>query len=136
MEYINGKNLQKKFLNELKQTVSLLGIKPTLAVISIDNNKIKDNINVKDNAVDVKVKNTTEEATNNANKEVVLNNVSNALNTYVTYHIHILNDGEDINTIINKYKVTKELIDEYNSGLEWVMGEKVIIPDLQDDQLE
>ena len=99
----------------------------------IDNNKIKDNINVKDNAVDVKVKNITEEATNNANKEVVLNNVSNALNTYVTYHIHILNDGEDINTIINKYKVTKELIDEYNSGLEWVMGEKVIIPDLQDD---
>ena len=99
----------------------------------IDNNKIKDNVNVKDNAVDVKVKNTTEEATNNANKEVVLNNVSNALNTYVTYHIHILNDGEDINTIINKYKVTKELIDEYNSGLEWVMGEKVIIPDLQDD---
>lgn len=42
MEYINGKNLQKKFLNELKQTVSLLGIKPTLAVISIDNNKIND----------------------------------------------------------------------------------------------
>ena len=64
---------------------------------------------------------------------MVLNNVSNALNTYVTYHIHILNDGEDVNNIINKYKVTKELIDEYNSGLEWVMGEKVIIPDLQDD---
>ena len=107
----------------------------------ISNNKIKDNTSikdneVKDNAVDIKVKNTTEEATNNANKEVVLNNVSNALNTYVTYHIHILNDGEDVNTIINKYKVTKELIDEYNSGLEWVMGEKVIIPDLQDDQLE
>lgn len=99
----------------------------------ISNNKIKDNTSIKDNAVDVKVKNTTEEANNNVNKEVVLNNVSNALNTYVTYHIHILNDGEDVNTIINKYKVTKELIDEYNSGLEWVMGEKVIIPDLQDD---
>ena len=99
----------------------------------ISNNKIKDNTSIKDNAVDVKVKNTTEEANNNVNKEVVLNNVSNALNTYVTYHIHILNDGEDVNNIINKYKVTKELIDEYNSGLEWVMGEKVIIPDLQDD---
>ena len=70
---------------------------------------------------------------NNLLDDIELNNVSNALNTYVTYHIHILNDGEDVNTIINKYKVTKELIDEYNSGLEWVMGEKVIIPDLQDD---
>lgn len=99
----------------------------------ISDNKIKDNISIKDNDVDVKIKNTTEETTNSDNKEVVLNNVSNALNTYVTYHIHILSDGEDINTIINKYKVNKELIDEYNSNLEWVMGEKVIIPDLQDE---
>lgn len=71
--------------------------------------------------------------TDNANKEVVLNNVSNALNTYVTYHIHVLNDGEDIDTIINKYKVSKDVIDEYNAGIEWVMGEKVIIPELQDE---
>lgn len=104
----------------------------------ISNNKIKDNTSIKDNEiadnnVEVKVKNTTENTTDNANKEVVLNNVSNALNTYVTYHIHILSDGEDINTIINKYKVNKELIDEYNSNLEWVMGEKVIIPELQDE---
>ncbi len=99
----------------------------------ISDNKIKDNISIKDNDVDVKIKNITEETTNSDNKEVVLNNVSNALNTYVTYHIHILSDGEDINTIINKYKVNKELIDEYNSNLEWVMGEKVIIPDLQDE---
>ena len=104
----------------------------------ITSNKIKDNTSIKDNEiadnnVEVKVKNTTENTTDNANKEVVLNNVSNALNTYVTYHIHILSDGEDINTIINKYKVNKELIDEYNSNLEWVMGEKVIIPELQDE---
>lgn len=71
--------------------------------------------------------------TDNTNKEVVLNNVSNALNTYVTYHIHVLNDGEDIDTIINKYKVSKDVIDEYNAGIEWVMGEKVIIPELQDE---
>lgn len=104
----------------------------------ISNNKIKDNTSIKDNEitdnnVEVKVKNITENTTDNTNKEAVLNNVSNALNTYVTYHIHILSDGEDINTIINKYKVNKELIDEYNSNLEWVMGEKVIIPELQDE---
>ena len=104
----------------------------------ISDNKLKDNTNIKDNEVadnniEVKAKNTTENLTTNDNKEVVLNNVNNALNTYVTYHIHVLSDGEDINTIINKYKVNKELIDEYNSNLEWVMGEKVIIPELQDE---
>ena len=88
---------------------------------------------IKDNNIEIKEKNIGENLTINPNKEVVLNNVSESLNTYVTYHIHVLSDGEDIDTIINKYKVSKEVIDEYNQGLEWVMGEKVIIPELQDE---
>lgn len=40
MEYLNGKNLQKKFLNQIKEEVSLLGIKPTLAIISTGNNEV------------------------------------------------------------------------------------------------
>ncbi len=99
------------------------------------NNKIT-NKSVTNNTLDTsKITDSTIDTskTDNANKEVVLNNVSNALNTYVTYHIHVLNDGEDIDTIINKYKVSKDVIDEYNAGIEWVMGEKVIIPELQDE---
>lgn len=99
------------------------------------NNKIT-NKPVTDNTLDTsKITDNTIDAskTANINKEVVLNNVSNALNTYVTYHIHVLSAGEDIDTIINKYKVSKDVIDEYNAGIEWVMGEKVIIPELQDE---
>ena len=95
-----------------------------------DNKKVLDNTFIQDSGV-TEVKNTT--LTDNTNKEVVLNNVSNALNTYVTYHIHVLSEGEDIDTIINKYKANKDIIEEYNQGLEWVMGEKVIIPELQDE---
>lgn len=91
------------------------------------NSKTLDNTTLKDSGID------NSKVTDNTSKEVVLNNVSESLNTYVTYHIHVLSDGEDINTIINKYKVSKEVIDEYNQGLEWVMGEKVIIPELQDE---
>lgn len=89
-------------------------------------NNTLDTSKITDNTIDTS-------KTDNTNKEVVLNNVSNALNTYVTYHIHVLSDGEDIDTIINKYKVSKDVIDEYNAGIEWVMGEKVIIPELQDE---
>lgn len=92
--------------------------------------KTLDYTTLKDSKIDnSKVLDTTD----NTSKDVVLNNVSESLNTYVTYHIHVLSDGEDIDTIINKYKVSKEVIDEYNQGLEWVMGEKVIIPELQDE---
>lgn len=89
-------------------------------------NNTLDTSKITDNTIDTS-------KTDNTNKEVILNNVSNALNTYVTYHIHVLSDGEDIDTIINKYKVSKDVIDEYNAGIEWVMGEKVIIPELQDE---
>lgn len=95
---------------------------------SIKDNKVNDSFN---NSVDNTVK--SNEKINSNKEEVVLNNVSNALNTYVTYHIHVLSDGEDINTIANKYKVSKDTISEYNNELEWIMGEKVIIPELQDE---
>lgn len=40
MEYLNGKNLQKKFLNAIKEEVFLLGIRPVVAVISTGDNAI------------------------------------------------------------------------------------------------
>ena len=135
-------NLDEEDTSKEREDKAALELNNLLDDIELNNeisdNKIKDNTSIKDNkiknnTVDVKVKNNTETTTDSANKEVVLNNVNNALNTYVTYHIHILSDGEDINTITNKYKVNKELIDEYNSNLEWVIGEKVIIPELQDE---
>ena len=135
-------NLDEEDASKEREDKATLELNNLLDDIELNNeisdNKIKDNTSIKDNkakdnAVDVKVKNNIETTTDSANKEVVLNNVNNALNTYVTYHIHILSDGEDINTITNKYKVNKELIDEYNSNLEWVIGEKVIIPELQDE---
>lgn len=40
MEYLNGKNLQKNLLNNIKEEILLLGIKPTLAIISTYDNKV------------------------------------------------------------------------------------------------
>lgn len=130
-EAITFDNLDEEDTSKEREDKATLELNNLLDDIEL-NNEISDN-KIKDNTVDVKVKNNTETITDSDSKEVVLNNVNNALNTYVTYHIHILSDGEDINTITNKYKVNKELIDEYNSNLEWVIGEKVIIPELQDE---
>lgn len=40
MKYLDGKNFQKKFLKEVKETINLLGIIPTLAVISINDDGV------------------------------------------------------------------------------------------------
>jgi len=99
----------------------------------VDASILKDNHLFSDNTSMKKEQTIKENTVSDDSKEMVLNNVSNALNTYVTYHIHILNEGEDINTVMNKYKVSKDVINEYNNELEWVVGDKIIIPELQDE---
>lgn len=42
MQYLDGKNLQKIFLNEIKEEVLLLGIKPLLVVISTGDNNVNE----------------------------------------------------------------------------------------------
>lgn len=40
MEYLNGKNLQKKILNKIREEVLLLGIQPVVAVVSTGDNEV------------------------------------------------------------------------------------------------
>ena len=42
MQYLDGKNLQKKILKQIKEEVNLLKIKPILAVISIGDNSVNE----------------------------------------------------------------------------------------------
>lgn len=66
-------------------------------------------------------------------EDIVLNNVSNTVDTYVTYHIHVLEDMETIDAIATKFNVSKELLEDYNNGIEWIVGEKVLIPELNNE---
>ena len=47
---------------------------------------------------------------------------------YVTYKVHILREGEDINLISNKYNVPINVLLEYNNESESKTGDKIIIP--------
>lgn len=48
--------------------------------------------------------------------------------TFTTYHVHIVRENEDMETILKKYNVTKEEFLNYNSADEIVLGNKLIIP--------
>ncbi len=53
--------------------------------------------------------------------------------TFTTYHVHIVREGEDIEAILKKYSITKEEFLNYNSIDEIVLGNKLIIPDAKDE---
>lgn len=68
----------------------------------------------------------------NTPDNIILNNSLNTINTYVTYHIHILDDGESIDSISLKYNVPTDVLKEYNDNIKWEKGSKVLIPENSD----
>ena len=48
--------------------------------------------------------------------------------SYKTYSVYIIREGETIDNILNKYKVTKEELEAYNDLKNIGIGSKIIIP--------
>ena len=57
----------------------------------------------------------------------IFENIDNS-DTYVTYHIYIVKENDTIDTIMERYKVTKEDLELYNNLEEIKPGTKLIIP--------
>lgn len=47
---------------------------------------------------------------------------------YVTYNVCIIRDGDTIETILERYKIDKELLEKYNDITELKKGDKLLIP--------
>lgn len=57
----------------------------------------------------------------------IFDNIDNT-DSYKSYTVYIVREGDTIETILEKYKVEKELIVEYNDITELKIGDKIIIP--------
>ena len=55
-------------------------------------------------------------------------NINETEETYSTYSVYILREEETINTLIEKYKTTKEELESYNDLSNLTIGTKIIIP--------
>lgn len=53
---------------------------------------------------------------------------TNDTEDYSTYHVYIVREGDNIESIISNYKITKEILSEYNDINEIKIGDKLIIP--------
>lgn len=63
----------------------------------------------------------------NENEDVIMNTVSDE-EEYITYHIHIVKEGETLESICSLYKADLNLVKTYNDTDNLVLGSKVIIP--------
>lgn len=74
-----------------------------------NNVKINDNSSNKNNITDM---------FNNINKE----------DSYKSYYVYVIREGDTLDSILNKYKITKEDLEMYNDLNDLKIGKKLIIP--------
>lgn len=69
--------------------------------------------------------NTTQEENNNTNINIFANQSEDS---YATYRVYKIEENDTIDTILTKYKITKEQLADYNDIENIVPGVKLIIP--------
>ena len=50
--------------------------------------------------------------------------------TYSTYHVCIVKENDTVESIILKYNISKEVLEQYNDISDIKIGDKLIIPSL------
>lgn len=65
-------------------------------------------------------------------KNNIFDNFLNESDDYSTYYVYIVREGDTLETILSKYNITKEKLEEYNNLDEIKIGNKIIIPEKKD----
>ena len=82
---------------------------------------------------DIKEEKEEEKQEKNEDREVkvdteIMDTLTGGENTYITYHIHVCDESDTLEYIANKYKISIDVIKDYNSIDNISVGMKLIIP--------
>lgn len=73
-----------------------------------------------------------EKPRNNTNFYEVKENIKTQTDTYLTYKVYIYKEEDTLETILEKYNITKEELNDYNNLEDIIPGSKIVIPSSND----
>lgn len=76
------------------------------------------------------VVNTIEEV--KEEEKTIMDTIKDSDDTFVTYHIHVVKETETLESICAMYNVSSSLINEYNNLENMTLGDKVLIPKIDE----
>ena len=62
----------------------------------------------------------------------ILENINSNEETFITYHIHIMKENDTIESVCTKYNTTTNILGEYNDLSTVAIGDKLIIPEVNE----
>ena len=64
----------------------------------------------------------------------IFDSFNDNLETYQTYKVCIIREGDTLDSIIQRYGINKECLEQYNDLSEINLGDKIIIPDFNNEK--
>ena len=103
--------------------------------ISLDNLEEKEELREEEIPIPIEVSEPIEllekeiiEEKENTPINSIFSNLTNDTETYSTYHVYIVKESDTLEYILDKYKITKEELENYNDISNINIGDKLIIP--------
>ena len=129
-------NLKEKITEEKKEIIILPEEKKKIITLSEENILEKEERCIEEEKKDEKPEKINEKEElkiqENKTQNTIFNNFLNETDNYSTYYIYILREKDTVDTIIAKYNITREKLEEYNNLNELKIGDKIIIPEKKD----
>lgn len=73
-----------------------------------------------------------EEELSKESEDTIINSIKSDKDEYATYHIHMVNDGETIETVCTMYNSNISILGEYNDLSTVSSGDKIIVPEINE----
>ena len=104
--------------------------------IALDNLEEKEEIREEETLIPVEIEEDIKEVEEevetlekeDTNINSIFTNLTNDNETYSTYHVYIVKESDTLEYILDKYKITKEELSNYNDISSINIGDKLIIP--------
>ena len=120
----------------LVEVEDLVDVTPIRTILDIEETNMKEEINeercieeenIKD---DVAIEKTSKDESEIVEEKInsIFSNNSLEGDTYVTYNVFILREGDSLDSIMEKYNITEEELKKYNDLSNLQLGDKLIIP--------
>ncbi len=122
----NIEEVENKTENIEKITESRNEVIEDIVETRIDNDELKPNPNIVKKEVIEDKEPKIEKTINN-----IFDNLTE-FETYTTYQVYIIRENDTIETVLNKYNITRETLNLYNDLTELKLGDKLIIPQVND----
>lgn len=122
---------EEPLFERVEEDVTLEDMLDTIDEEVRDNTEeVKEEGTDKEDAMDTEV--VEEREVGEEEKNTIIDSINDADDAFVTYHIHIMKETDTIDSVCTKYNTTSNILSEYNDLSTVAIGDKLIIPDINE----